>query len=63
MSYGSENPEFVFILDICAEDWKPKLKILTDYDLIAVENSEIEVLCDKKHIYSVNSTIFWHIRV
>ncbi|MHB1152463.1 MAG: helix-turn-helix transcriptional regulator [Eubacteriales bacterium] len=44
----SEKPEFVFILDISAEDWKPKLKILTEYDLIAVENGEIEVLCDEK---------------
>lgn len=48
ISAPSEKPEFVFILDISAEDWKPKLKILSEYDLIAVENGEIEVLCDEK---------------
>ncbi len=45
----SEKPEFVYLLDIGAEDWKPKLRILSEYDLILVENGEIEVLCDDKN--------------
>lgn len=58
---GLEKPEFVYIMNISAEDWIPKLRILTDYDLIAVENGQIEVLCDDKtYILSKYGYILGH---
>lgn len=40
--------KFVYMLNINAADWKPKMKILSEYDLIVIENGEIEFLCDNK---------------